>query len=256
MIYGFIGTGVISEAIITGMMRSTLPVTKVIVSPRNPEVAKALAAQFPKVEIAADNQAVADGTGILILAVRPQMAEEVIRELVIPPGTKIISLIAGTSHDRLSAWTGHPAAEIVRAVPLPFVAYGEGVTAVFPSDPATEKLFDALGKAVVCHDQNEFDLLAVATALMGTYFGVMERTSAWLVGKGLPEATARNFLAPLFGSLAKVAQSSPETGFDALRQGFSTKGGLNEQVFSDFEIHGGSLALTKALDRVLERARQ
>ncbi|MBW8789318.1 MAG: pyrroline-5-carboxylate reductase, partial [Rhizobium leguminosarum] len=38
-----------------------------------------------------------------------------------------------------------------------------------------------------------------------------------------------------------------------LSREFATKGGLNEQVFSDFEKKGGLVALTAALDGVLAR---
>lgn len=254
--YGFIGTGVITEAVIVGMMRSGLAVDRVTVSPRNAEIAKSLAARFPKVAVAAGNQAVVDASDVVIFAVLPQMVEEIIAGLKVPLDRKIISLVAGTSHARLSAWTGHSAASIVRAVPLPFVATGEGVTAVFPADATAEALFNAMGKAVVCADQNEFDLFAVATALMGSYFGVLERTSDWLAANGMARDKARAVLLPLFGSLAKFANAAPAMDFAALRHHFSTKGGLNEQVFRDFEAEGGSRALTSALDRVLERAKR
>lgn len=253
--YGFIGTGVITEAIIVGLMRSDLPVSRVTVSPRNPEIARGLAGRFDKVAVASANQAVVDASDIIILAVLPRMAGDIVRGLAIPAEKKIISLVAGTSHATLSSWTGHPATAIVRAVPLPFVATGEGVTAVFPSDAAAETLFNAMGTAVVCAGQNEFDLFAVATALMGTYFGILERAAGWLSANGFTEAKARDVLLPLFGSLAKFADASPALSFAELRNHFSTRGGLNEQVFADFEASGGSAALVKALDRVLERAR-
>lgn len=253
MNYGFIGTGVITEAIITGMMRSGLPVTRIIVSPRNKDVAKRLSERFAKVEVAADNQAAADHADVLVLAVVPQIAEEVLTGLSIRPGTKIISLVAGTSHDKLSAWTRQPADTIVRAVPLPFVATGEGVTAIFPADATAEALFNAMGKAVPCATKQEYDLFAVVTALMGTYFGVLQRSAGWLSANGLAPEKTRDFLLPLFGSLAQFAKDSPDMSFGQLRDHFSTRGGLNEQVFADFEAKGGSAALTQALDRVLKR---
>jgi pyrroline-5-carboxylate reductase len=37
---------------------------------------------------------------------------------------------------------------------------------------------------------------------------------------------------------------------------FSTKGGLNEQVFAEFKENGGTKALTLALDSVLKRIEQ
>lgn len=256
MICGFIGTGTITEAIVAGMMASPLDIAKIVVSPRNAEVAARLAARFAKVEVAVGNQAVADSADVLFLAVRPQVAEAVLKEISVPPGRKIISLIAATDHDALAAWIGHQAQPLVRAIPLPFVADRDGVTAIFPPDDGARTIFDALGTAVACETQGEFDLLAAASAMMGTYFGILERATEWLAGRGMDETKARSYLVPLFGSLARVAAHAPEASFTMLRQEFSTRGGLNEQVFSDFDKNGGSRALTDALSRVLERIRK
>lgn len=256
MIYGFIGTGTITEAIIVGMMNSRLSAAKVVVSPRGHAVARSLAGRFANVTVAQSNQAVVDAADILILAMRPQVAEEVLTALAIPRGKKLISLIAATSRARLAQWTGHEADVIVRAIPLPFVAAGEGVTPILPADAVAQDLFDAMGKAVVCTTQEEFDLFAVSTALMGTYFGMLERVAGWLTAQGLTQAQAREAIVPMFGSLTRMAAAAPQLSFRQLREGHSTPGGLNEQVFSDFEAKGGSDALLKALDRVLVRIRQ
>lgn len=256
MTYGFIGTGTITEAIIVGMMHSRLATADVVVSPRSDAVARSLAQRFPNVTVAESNQAVVDAADIVILAVRPQVAEEVLTALAIPRHKKLISLIAATKHARLAQWTGHEADAIVRAIPLPFVAAGEGVTPILPADATAQDLFDAMGKAVVCATQDEFDLFAVSTALMGTYFGMLERVAGWLAAKGLTRDQARDALVPMFGSLARMAAAAPQLSFQQLREGHSTRGGLNEQVFADFEAKGGSEALLAALDRVLTRVRQ
>ena len=184
MIYGFVGTGTITEAIVTGALSSDLPIQKIVVSPRNAGIAGRLAARFSQVEIARSNQAVVDVSDILLLAVRPQVAEEVLRELSIPRTRRVISLIAATSHEKLATWTGLKTTNFIRAVPLPFVAFRDGVTAVFPSDAQTEQFFHALGQAVPCETKDEFDLLAALTALMGTYFGILERTWIGLPARG------------------------------------------------------------------------
>lgn len=255
MIYGFIGTGTISAAMIEGMMASSLEVTKVLVSPRNTEVAKELAARFSKVEIASDNQEVADAAQVVVLAVRPQVAHEVLSNLRISPGRTIISVIAATKHKRLADLTGYPEQEIIRAIPLPFVAYGDGVTAIFPPSEKASSLFTAIGEAVACESKDEFDLLAVASATMGSYYGIMEEVEGWLVAKGMTEEKARSYLTPLYSSLAHVAERSRDRTYAELRDQFSTKGGLNEQVFRDFLDKGGSDALLSALDKVLVRAK-
>jgi pyrroline-5-carboxylate reductase len=256
LIYGFIGTGTITAAMIEGMMTSALDVTKVLVSPRNAEVAAGLDARFSKVEVAASNQAVVDEAEILVLAVRPQVAEEVLTGLRFSSRRKLISVIAATDHSKLGSWTGCSEAEIVRAIPLPFVADRSGVTAIFPADSIASELFAALGKAVECKDQNEFDLLAVASSMMGAYYGLMERVGGWLVEHGMDDRTASRYLTPLYASLSQVAATNADASYSGLRQEFSTKGGLNEQVFREFEENGGSSALLKALDGVLERVRE
>jgi len=256
MIYGFIGTGTITEAIVTGALSSSLPIAKIVVSPRNTEISTRLAARFSEVEIASSNQVVVDASDVLVFAIRPQVAEAVLKDLSIPKGQRVISLIAATSHEKLAAWTGLEIGNFVRAVPLPFVAVRDGVTAIFPPDEGAERLFNALGRAAPCTSKDEFDLLAALTALMGTYFGILERTSDWLAHKGMDDAMARNYLTPLFSGLANAAGRSPDSGYAKLREDFSTKGGLNEQVFEDFDTKGGTEALIKALDRVLERVKR
>ncbi|KQV21171.1 pyrroline-5-carboxylate reductase [Rhizobium sp. Root1203] len=256
MIYGFIGTGTITAAMIEGMMSSALPVSGVIVSPRNADLASSLAERFSQVRVATSNQAVADEAEVLVLAVRPQIAEDVLTSISIPPGRTLISVIAATSHEMLSGWTGYDAAQIVRAIPLPFVSYREGVTAIFPANSAASKLFGAIGQAIESDDQDEFDVLAAASAMMGTYYGLMENISGWMESHGMPEHKARAYLTQLFGSLSQVAARSPSISYDQLRRDFSTIGGLNEQVFKGFHENGGSVALIDALEGVLARIKK
>ena len=87
---------------------------------------------------------------------------------------------------------------------------------------------------------------------MGTFFGLLETLAGWLVAKGIPYDQAQAYLGPLFVSLAGVANDSHGKSFDALRIGFSTAGGLNEQVHREFSSVGSD-ALTAALEGVLTR---
>ena len=252
MIYGFIGTGTITEAMIHGLMASPLSAcSSVIVSPRSERVASRLSARYQQVTVGQSNQQVADSCDILVLGIRWQVAEEVLRNLVIPANTKIISVIAATDHETLARWANVPAERIIRAIPLPFVAQREGVTAIYPADPLVSELFDALGTAVCCDSKAEFDQLAVASALMGAYFGILDQVAGWLEGKGMPSAKAQGYLKPLFASLGNCAREAEGVDFAGLRSDFSTKGGLNEQVLRDFESGGGSRALLAALESVL-----
>lgn len=251
---GFVGTGAITEAMVTGIVGSGLEVAEIVISPRNAEIAARLASRFPAVRIAADNQEVVDAGDVLFLAVRPQVAEEVITALSFREGQTIVSVIAATDRSKLLTWIGEDV-QLTQAIPLPFVADRQGVTAIFPPNAEIAAIFDALGSAVECETKDEYDLLAVASALMGTYFGILDRAAGWLAEKGMAKAKARAYLAPLFASLAQRAAKADQTALDALRREFSTPGGLNEQVFEDFDRGGGSRVLTDALERVLARVK-
>jgi pyrroline-5-carboxylate reductase len=233
---------------------TSLDISDIIVSPRNGEIAARLAGLSPRVRIGADNQAVVDAADVLFLAVRPQIAEEVIRALRFRPGQSVVSVIAATGRATLEAWIDAPVV-ITQAIPLPFVADRAGVTAIFPPNADVAAIFKALGSAVECETREEYDLLAAASSLMGTYFGILDRTTGWLAGQGMPEDKARAYLAPLFLSLAQTAVKHGGMPLAGLRQEFSTKGGLNEQVFEDFDQTGGTRALTVALDRIMLRIR-
>jgi pyrroline-5-carboxylate reductase len=244
---GFIGTGNITAAMVEGLGGG------VILSPRGVAVAADLARRFPDVTVADSNQAVVDQCDMVVLAIRPQVAEAVVRDLRFRAGQKVLSLVAATSVETIRGWIGLDL-PVIRAIPLPFVAERRCVTPIIPPDAEVAALFDRLGQAVECRTQAEFDLLAVGSALMGSYFGLLEATEGWLVERGLPEAAARGYMAGLFANLGRVAEGSGKA-FCALREEYSTRGGLNEQVFRVFGEEGGVQALRVALDQVLERVR-
>jgi len=249
---GFVGTGAITEAMVRGLLAEPAYASAIHLSPRNADIAARLAAEFDAVQVAPDNQAVVDRSDMVFLAIRPQVAEGVVRELVFRDGQPVVSVIAATDRQTLLEWIGAEV-HLVQAIPLPFVSERRGVTAILPPDAETAALFNALGTAVECASRKEYDLLAAASALMSTYFGIMEFATAWLEENGLEQAKGRAYLAPLFESLAQRAHESALESFGALSAEFATRGGLNEQVLSDFETKGGRLALTDALSRVFAR---
>ncbi|PLU19633.1 pyrroline-5-carboxylate reductase, partial [Sinorhizobium medicae] len=175
---GFIGTGAITEAMVTGMIGSGLGIAEILVSPRNAEIAARLAGRFPLVRIARDNQEAVDASDVLFLAVRPQIAEEVIPRLRFRKGQTVVSVIAATDRSRLLSWIDEEV-DLTQAIPLPFVAEREGVTAIFPPSRDIAAIFEALGTPVECETKEEYDLLAVASALMATYLGILDRATGW-----------------------------------------------------------------------------
>lgn len=249
---GFIGTGAITAALLHGLKASPLADWPVLISPRNADMAQALARSLPGVTVAADNQAVLDGADIVVLAVRPQIAEQVLRPLRFGPDHRLVSLIAGLAIPAIRDWTG--VEQVVRAIPLPFAHTRSDAAPVHPPAPWAMALFNALGVALPVQDPADFDVYVALSALMETYFGLVETTADWATAQGLPPGDARIYLGALFGNLGDTLRASRDSLPD-LRAAHTTLGGMNEQVHRDFSTAGGMTALQAALDSVFARAK-
>jgi pyrroline-5-carboxylate reductase len=254
MTLGFIGTGTITEAVVRGLCHQSLPKCTITVSPRGAENAKRLAQTFDNVRIAANNQDVVDSSDIVFLALRPQVAEPEIRALRFKANQRVVSFVSTLSRELLQSWVSVPI-QITQAVPLPFVGVRLGTTVIYPPNPDVAALFNQLGTSVEVSDPAELELLQTASALMGTYFGLLEKASEWLQSKGLQSEDAIAYLRQLYAGLANALATSDEH-FSALRKEFSTKGGLNEQLFDVFSSQGGLTALHSGLDAVLDRIKK
>lgn len=254
MILGFVGAGTITAAMVQGMRGGALRDWPVVLSPRGATIAAGLAARFDGVTVAASNQAVVDAADCVVLAIRPQVAEAVIRELAFRPGQRVLSLVAGLAVERVADLARVPVASVVRAVPLPFVATGQGVTPIFPPDADMAALFRSLGGVIEVAHLPDFDTYATGSALMGSYFGLVEAAQGWMVRQGVAAADADTYLRALFGSLGDVLRADP-SALGRLREEHSTKGGLNEMAHRVLVERGGHDALGAALDAVLARLR-
>ncbi len=254
MTAGFVGTGTITEAVVTGLCKTRFAQMPIVLSPRSQSIAARLAGANANVSIAADSQDVLDRAGLVFIAVRPQIVEEVVTALRFRPDHHVISFVAATPLERLQAWIGQPV-RLSQAVPLPFVADLQGATAIYPPDAVSDALFSALGTAIQVESKREYDLLAAGSAMMGSYFGIMDTVAGWLQGQGLSREAADLYVRQLFSGLDHAARLRPAASFAELVDDHSTKGGLNEQVLADFRAAGGGAALQGALDRVLARIR-
>ncbi len=248
---GFIGTGVITKAIVTGLIRSGFSFDRIALSPRNAETAAELAALDARIQVCTSNQAVLDASDVVCLAVVPKIATDVLRELTFEVRHRVISFIAGVSIEHLHEHV-HPATKIARAIPLPAVADGKGSTAICPPDDIAKALFAKLGEAVEVGDEHQFNALSAVTATMASFYAVLEHQATWLTQQGLRYDAARAFLS---GYCVGLAHDTTRTGqsFAEMIEHCMTPGGLNEQLHAELTAHGAYRYYGEALDRILAR---
>lgn len=246
---GVVGTGEIAAAVVDGLCGGSGRPPDVHLSPRNREVARALATRHPTVHVCADNQEVVDHAGIVLLAVRPQVVGEVLAELRVPAGRVVVSAVAGLSHATLRRALGD-AVPVVRAIPLPAVRRRQGVTALHPAHPEAQELFGRLGRTLVVDDEDALTATQAATATLSTYVHLVATIATWLTAQGVGRHEAEAYVRAMFHG---VDLASPTQTLAELAGGYETPGGINEQLRRTWFAEPSRAALGAALDDVRDR---
>lgn len=251
---GFIGTGVISSAMVNGICTSELVVESIWVSPRNREKANELTQKYEIVRIGESNQMVLDHSDIIVLGILPQDMEKILNDLEFRPDQIVVHLLAGIKTEALAPCVA-PAEQIVRAVPLPCVSIHKGPVAMYPENEVVCRLFDALGTNILADNEQQLDTLSIITALMAPYYTLLDTVVNWAVDEGISRKNAADYTISMFEVLSIIAQGEGVQDGDlkSLIQKSMTPGGLNELAMNTIQADGGFDNLLKALQNVKKK---
>lgn len=250
--YGFVGAGALTAAIVEGLGDGVAEPPAVFLSPRNRAVGLELAGRFPNVRVCDSNQEVLDRAAVVVLAVRPQVGAEVVGGLVFRPDHVVVSALAGVSLARLKEWIA-PATEVVRTIPLPAAARRQSLTVLYPDQPVARQLLERVGGVVVPGEESTLEAFSAATATFAAHLDYLATVADWLAAQGVKEEDATGYIAHIFGQLGQSLGRA--TSLTALTEEHMTPGGLNEQVLGDLRGEGMPDMVRRALDRVLGRLR-
>jgi pyrroline-5-carboxylate reductase len=249
---GFIGVGAIAEAIITGLCEGEEAPAAIHLSPRSAARAGRLAARYPGVHVADSNQTVVERADAVLLCVRPQDAPTALSDLTFRAGQTVISVMAGIRSDAVRTLVA-PAADVVRAIPLPAVASRSGLTAIQPPHELAHSIFDRLGDVIAVDDERAFDALSASTATIAAHLAYLDTVSGWLADRGIPATDATRYIAEVFRGVSAALPGVEENGFGTLADEYATAGGLNEQFLTALTGAGTFELVDRALDDVAER---
>jgi pyrroline-5-carboxylate reductase len=264
----FIGGGNMARSLIGGLISNQFTAENIHVSDANTEALDNLASRY-NVKTFTDNLAAIADADVVILAVKPQQLQSVIRQ--ISPAWQqdklLISIAAGIRLDDISRWLDFDGAAIVRAMPNTPSLVQAGATALCANDYVTsaqhelaESMLRAVGLALWISDEKQMDAV---TALSGSgpayFFLVLEALQTAGMELGLPEETARLLALETSFGAAKMALESDESAC-VLRQRVTSPGGTTERaldVFEQGDLRGlFKQALTAAAQRADELAEQ
>lgn len=237
---------------VRGLMSAKWEGDGIVLSPRNAEISRSLESEFRAVSVAKSNQDVIDRAEVVVLALRPQVAAMALEALKFRRDQAVISVIASLSIEQVREISA-PAERIMLAAPLPMVETGAGATVIYPDDPITRDIFNLLGRAVPASTPREFNAFVATTAIMGSYFGLIEEMVQWMGRHNVPEHSATQYLSQMFFGLGGALTAKHDQRTKDLRAEFSTKGGLNEQLYDALFKDGAFESLARGLDSIFDR---
>ena len=249
---GFIGTGTITEAVVTGLCEAARPGLSILLSPRTRERSGRLSERYAAVEVAADNQQVVDRSDLTFLAVRPQDAESVLDSLRFRQDQSVVSFIATLDSGEVRRVI-RPAVLVARVAPVPPIARRRGPVAMCPPDRRLAELFEPIATVIQVSDETQLDAFFSVSALMASYFELLDSVSAWLRAQGVDAAQADRYTGSLFRGIAQKSTRPEGEGFAELIAEHATRAGINEQMRRELLAVGLYDRIKEGLDLIQAR---
>lgn len=208
---GFIGSGMIAEAIMKGIIKGIeVPPGHIYINDINVDRVECLKKKYG-VNGSTNVQEVVPEVDVLFLTVKPQFVGQVLESIagVAAPETLIISVAAGV---RLEALEGKlPQAKFIRVMPNTPVAVGAGMAALAlgknasPEDETVAlSLFQAVGRAVVMKESSMDAVTGLSGSGPGFVFLLIDAMADGGVLAGLNRPQAIEMAAQTFMGAAKM----------------------------------------------------
>ena len=249
---GFIGTGKIASSVITGICTSKISFQKILVSPRNKNIAQKLKKRFRKVNIAKTNQEIVDKCNWVFLSVTPKVGKKILPKLKFRSNQKVVSFIATINLAQLKKILGKKI-KIVRAIPLPPISLKKGPVPICPPDKQVKSFFDKIGTTVEIKNEKLSKNFWATSAMMAPFYEILKVLSDWLVKRGIKRNKAQRYITSLFVALSVDSVNNSIKHLKHLVADSQTPGGLNEQAVRGLRRAKFYKNLEKSLNNVLKR---
>ncbi|ADV27901.1 pyrroline-5-carboxylate reductase [Pseudoxanthomonas suwonensis 11-1] len=254
-VIAFIGGGNMARSLVGGLVARGADPARIHVAEPADALREALAADFG-VHVHAEASAAAEGAGLWLLAVKPQVMRSVCESLAGIAARErplLVSIAAGITVARLREWLGAEAA-VVRCMPNTPALLGAGVTGLYAGPGVdegqraqAEALLSAAG-ATVWIDQEP--LMDAVTAVSGSgpayVFLLAEAMQAAARAEGLDAAQARTLVVQTLLGAARMLDETGEPA-DELRRRVTSPGGTTQAAIERFQADGFEALVARAI---------
>jgi pyrroline-5-carboxylate reductase len=255
-----IGAGQMGEALIGGWLAAKVTVPEAVFATDTSVERRDLMKRRFGIRTGADNREAAAWADVVVLAVKPQILDGVVRELAPAlAGKLVLSIAAGVTIERLAKLVPR-GMRIVRAMPNTPVLVREGLSALSFGAGVTEgdqqlarRLFEAVGRAVVVEEK----LMDAVTGLSGSgpayVFLAIEALADGGVKMGLPRTVADLLAAQTLLGAAKMVLETGEHPAK-LKDRVASPGGTTIAGLHRLEQGGFRAALIAAVEAAANRS--
>ncbi|MEX2426318.1 MAG: pyrroline-5-carboxylate reductase [Thermomicrobiaceae bacterium] len=257
----FLGCGVMAEAIISILLEQNMITREQVRGGEPIDARRAELESRLEIDISHDNLHAIENSDIILLTIKPQTLETVMRQLAgrLKPHQVVVSIIPGVTIERLSDGFQHD--RIVRSMPNTPSQIGSGVTAWIPSSSVDEDsreavstILSTMGTAVQLDSESAIDM---ATAISGSgpayVFMMLEAMIDAGVHLGFPRPVAQQLVEEtMLGSILYARQSGKHPA--ELRNMVTTPGGTTASALKTLEQGGFRTVVNDAVWSAYHRA--
>lgn len=260
---GFVGGGNMAEAIVRGLLAGPIAADRVMVAEPLAGRRRLLARRYG-VAVTADNAAVAAASDLVVLAVKPQVLDEVVAGLRGSIGRRsiVVSIAAGVKIARLEKRLGD-SLRVVRVMPNTPCLVGLGASVLCggrharPGDVRlARELFESVGRAWTVDSEKHLDAV---TGLSGSGPAYVYRFAEALIAGGVRNGLDERLATELaFQTIAGAAQMLLRTGQtpESLREAVSSPGGTTLAGLAQLDARGFVATVSDGVTAATRRSKE
>jgi pyrroline-5-carboxylate reductase len=258
---GFIGAGNMAEALIKGMLQTKKFKTSEILASEPKEDRRSYLQKTYNINTLSSNKEIVSLSDIIILAVKPQMMDQVLEEIKnsITENKTVVSIAAGITLLYLSSKL--KTKKLIRVMPNTPALVGEGMSVISAKEkiPAEDiasvkNIFASVGKVIEVSEEQ----MDTVTALSGSGPGFIALFAEAIIENsiklGLSSKDANELATQTLLGTAKLLSSGISPA--KLREMVTSPGGTTEAGLKIFEKREFSKIVGKALEAAYKRSKE
>ncbi len=259
---GFIGGGNMAEALIKGLLAGGFSTDRIMASEPSEMRREHLAEEYG-IELTVDNVELLQKCEIIVLSIKPQIADEVLEEVSSSYTNEklLVSILAGVSCSQIEKHlVGKP--RVVRVMPNTPALVGEGASAICCGHNSTKEdlalvkqLFESVGKVQII-DERQMDAVTGLSGSGPAYiYTVIEALADGGVREGLRRDVAHALaVQTVVGAALMVRETGEHPAI--LRDRVCSPGGTAITGVSTLEKKGLRTTLMEAVSAAANRSRE